>query len=96
MSQGTNVRYGSKADSEARPSDVCFTSKSGHSGRYWILLLVGKGAQIRGASPVKLPRREFLHLTAGTAALPVGSRFAWAQAYPSRPVRIVVGFPPGT
>jgi tripartite-type tricarboxylate transporter receptor subunit TctC len=44
---------------------------------------------------VKLPRRKFLYLTAGAAAL-VESRFAWAQTYPSRPVRIVVGFPPGT
>jgi tripartite-type tricarboxylate transporter receptor subunit TctC len=45
---------------------------------------------------MKLPRRKFLHLTAGTAALSVGTRFAWAQTYPSRLVRIVVGFPPGT
>src|SRR5215468_5159958 len=44
---------------------------------------------------MKLPRREFLHLTAGAAALPAVSRFAWAQAYPSRPVRFVVGFPAG-
>jgi tripartite-type tricarboxylate transporter receptor subunit TctC len=44
---------------------------------------------------MKLPRRQFLHLAAGAAALPAVSRFAWAQAYPSRPVRIVVGFPAG-
>jgi tripartite-type tricarboxylate transporter receptor subunit TctC len=44
---------------------------------------------------MKLPRRKFLHLAAGAAALPATSRFAWAQAYPTRPVRIVVGFPPG-
>jgi tripartite-type tricarboxylate transporter receptor subunit TctC len=44
---------------------------------------------------VKLPRRNFLHLAAGAAALPTISRVAWAQAYPSRPVRIVVGFPAG-
>jgi hypothetical protein len=41
------------------------------------------------------PRRRFLGLAAGAAALPAASRIAWAQAYPSRPVRIVVGFPPG-
>jgi tripartite-type tricarboxylate transporter receptor subunit TctC len=41
---------------------------------------------------MKLPRRQFLHLAAGAAALPAVSRFAWAQAYPTRPVRIVVGF----
>jgi tripartite-type tricarboxylate transporter receptor subunit TctC len=44
---------------------------------------------------MKLPRRNFLHLAAGAAALPVVSRIAWAQAYPSRPVRIMVGFPAG-
>src|SRR5262249_54522343 len=43
---------------------------------------------------MKLPRRNFLHLTAGAAALPVLSRIATAQAYPTRPVRIIVGFAP--
>ena len=41
------------------------------------------------------PRRRFLGLAAGAAALPAVSRIAWAQSYPSRPVRIIVGFPPG-
>src|SRR5262249_39104707 len=40
---------------------------------------------------MKLPRLQFLHLAAGAAALPVISCIAWAQAYPTRPVRIVVG-----
>jgi tripartite-type tricarboxylate transporter receptor subunit TctC len=44
---------------------------------------------------MKLPRRNFLHLAAGAAALPVVSRIAFAQAYPSRPVRIIVPFPAG-
>jgi tripartite-type tricarboxylate transporter receptor subunit TctC len=44
---------------------------------------------------MKLPRRNFLHLAAGAAALPVVSRFAWAQAYPTRPVRLIIGYPPG-
>src|SRR6516164_2219647 len=43
---------------------------------------------------MKLPRRNFLHLAAGAAALPAVPRFARAQAYPSRPVRIIVGFAP--
>src|SRR5262245_307161 len=44
---------------------------------------------------MKLPRRNFLHLAVGAAALPALSQIAWAQAYPTRPVRIIVGFPPG-
>jgi tripartite-type tricarboxylate transporter receptor subunit TctC len=44
---------------------------------------------------VKLPRRKFLHLAAGAAALPVLPRIARAQTYPTRPVRIIVGFPAG-
>jgi tripartite-type tricarboxylate transporter receptor subunit TctC len=44
---------------------------------------------------MKLPRRQFLHLAAATAALPVASRIAWAQAYPSRPVRLIVGLAAG-
>src|SRR5215475_10312592 len=44
-------------------------------------------------TPMKLPRRNFLHLAAGAAALPALSRIAWTQAYPLRPVRIFVGFP---
>jgi hypothetical protein len=44
---------------------------------------------------MKLPRRNFLQLAAGTAALPAVSRITWAQAYPSRPVTIVVPYPAG-
>jgi tripartite-type tricarboxylate transporter receptor subunit TctC len=44
---------------------------------------------------MKLPRRNFLHLAAGAAALPAASRIAWAQAYPTRPLRLIIGYPPG-
>ena len=44
---------------------------------------------------MKCPRRTFLRLAMAAAALPAVSRIARAQAYPSRPVRIIVGFPPG-
>jgi tripartite-type tricarboxylate transporter receptor subunit TctC len=43
---------------------------------------------------MKLLRRQFLHLAAGAVALPAVSRFASAEGYPSRPVRLIVGFPP--
>src|SRR3954453_7254059 len=48
-----------------------------------------------GGSIMKFPRRTFLALAAGAAALPALPRTAWAQAYPSRLVRIIVGFPAG-
>src|SRR5215475_4986812 len=44
---------------------------------------------------MRLPRRQFLHLAAGAAALPTVSRFAIAQTYPTRPVRIIVGVAAG-
>jgi tripartite-type tricarboxylate transporter receptor subunit TctC len=44
---------------------------------------------------MKIPRRQFLCLAAGAAALPAISGSARAQTYPARPVRIIVGFPPG-
>jgi tripartite-type tricarboxylate transporter receptor subunit TctC len=44
---------------------------------------------------MKFPRRQFLHLAAGAAAVPLVPRIARAQAYPARPVRIIVPFPAG-
>jgi tripartite-type tricarboxylate transporter receptor subunit TctC len=45
---------------------------------------------------MKLPRRNFLHLAAGAAALPAVSRVARAQTYPTRLVRLIIGYPPGS
>jgi tripartite-type tricarboxylate transporter receptor subunit TctC len=56
---------------------------------------VARAQSNSGGDGMKLPRREFLHLAASVAALPALSRVALAQAYPSRPVRIVAGYPPG-
>jgi tripartite-type tricarboxylate transporter receptor subunit TctC len=61
--------------------------------------LTDLGATVRAfwrGTIMKLPRRQFLHLAAGAAALPAVSRVAWAQAYPSRPVRWIVGFAAGS
>src|SRR3974377_592999 len=44
---------------------------------------------------MKLPRRQFLYVAAGAAALPAVSRDASSQSYPARPIRWIVGFPPG-
>ena len=44
---------------------------------------------------MRLPRRTFLRMAAGAAALPLASRLAWAETYPSRPVRLLVGYAPG-
>ena len=49
---------------------------------------------MKGDSTLKLPRRQFLHLAASAAFLPAVSRVASAQTYPSRPVRIIVGYAP--
>ena len=51
-------------------------------------------ATVKGGSRMKLPRRQFQHLAAGAGALPAVSRFAFAQAYPSRPVRVIVPIAP--
>src|SRR6266852_6582504 len=56
---------------------------------------VAHTARILESTAMKPSRRTFLHLAAGAAALPAVSRIARAQAFPSRPVRIVVGFPAG-
>ena len=52
-------------------------------------------AREEDANEQNFPARNFLHLTAGAAALPAVSRIARAQTYPSRPVRIIVGFAAG-
>src|ERR1700681_4211418 len=48
-----------------------------------------------GSIAMRLPRRKFLHLAAGAAALPAMRSSASALDYPARPVRVIVGFPPG-
>ena len=55
-----------------------------------------RSSDVKGSVKMKFPRRSFLHLAAGAAALPAVTRIAWAQTYPSRPVHVIVGSPPAT
>src|SRR5215472_17326101 len=59
------------------------------------IIVGGQGCSSSWSITVKLPRRQFLHLTVGAAMLSAVSRIAWAQAYPSRPVSLIAGFAPG-
>src|SRR5438094_6538770 len=59
-----------------------------------LMVCVGRRSNSRGMT-MKLPRRKFLHLAVGAATLPSLSRIASADNYPTRPVRIIVGFPAG-
>src|SRR4051812_11334089 len=59
------------------------------------LARVSSSHTFSGGNALRLPRRQFLHLAAGAAALPVISRTARAQSYPTRPARIIVPFAPG-
>src|SRR4249920_1903239 len=62
------------------------------SGANWVGVF---SSIIPDEDDMKLPRRQFLHLAAGAAALPAVSRIARGQAYPTRPIRLVIPFPPG-
>lgn len=62
--------------------------------RFHLICLAGLHSRQKGAF-MQLPRRHFLRLAASAAALPAVSRIARAQSYPTRPIRLVVPFPPG-
>src|SRR5215469_6056566 len=76
---GWHVRFVPKADIQAAFRYYCWWAR----------------VQVRGTSPVKLPRRQFLHLAAGAAVSLALPRIASALDYPTRPVRWIVGFLPG-
>ena len=59
------------------------------------MVLAARGFILRAKPTMDLPRRRFLHLATGAAALPAAARIARAQPYPTRPVRIIVGFAAG-
>jgi hypothetical protein len=99
---GRLVKDNSKTASGTRPSLPINGSVSAVGGRSDSNFeLAGARGELCGAPRLvrrhlmNLPRRKFLHLAAGAAALPVLPLIAGAQTYPARPVRIIVGFPLG-
>src|SRR5262249_423958 len=82
---------GARDLSQGRDREVVAHHQGGEHQRE----LASSSRAFRKGNAMKLPRRQFLHLAAGAAALSAVSHIAWAQTYPTRPVRIVVGFPPG-
>src|SRR5712671_1906742 len=65
-----------------------------HTSHHYVFTRNARRPRGKPMMKTKLCRRQFLHLAAGATALPAVSRIAWAQAYPTRPVRIIVGGPP--
>jgi hypothetical protein len=94
-SGGGPVISGTEADRPAVPSRCRPTRGSCRSRSKRKAVTAAIKAFKRKAAPI-LPRRQFLHLAAGAAALPAESRIARAQNYPARPVRLIVGFPAGS
>src|ERR1700681_2897216 len=68
------------------------TLSSAHASRWCTFFLERQRACRKSMKPT---RRQFLHLAAGAGAVPAVSRNTWAQTYPARPVRIIVGYPSG-
>jgi tripartite-type tricarboxylate transporter receptor subunit TctC len=86
------VSVSKRCKSRAKTPPIVSESRRTRRGRVETAMLHGRPLRVKA---IEFPRRRFLHLAAGAAALPTISRMAWAQAYPTRPVRIIVGFPPG-
>jgi tripartite-type tricarboxylate transporter receptor subunit TctC len=79
---------------KSRAETPAIVSKNGRAQRRPVEAAMLHGHPFR-VNATNVPRRRFLHLAAGAAAVPATSRIAMAQAYPTRPVRFIVPFPPG-
>src|SRR5215467_677353 len=86
-------REGARVRDRQTSSDVRFVPKADIQAAFGFYCRWARVLKC-GASPVKLPRRNFLHLAGAAAALPAVSRIARAQTYPSRPVRLIVPLAP--
>jgi tripartite-type tricarboxylate transporter receptor subunit TctC len=71
------------------------TEQASRHARATLGLIADRRCRRDGICAMKVPRRRFLHLAAGVAALPALSRIARAHGYPTRPVHMIVGFPAG-
>src|SRR5262249_24932931 len=94
---GESRRPGQGAPAICRRGGACRERRSGSSRGRGRAGLRGAGALIgrNEASALKLPRRRFLYLAGAAAAPPSLARRAAAQTYPTRPVRLIIGYPPG-
>ena len=89
MAPGAACQASPASDYRSNPTAFINSGACSTAGRGYLRPKATRG------DDMKLPRRRFLHLATSAAALPASSRFAWAQAYPSRPVHILVGFAAG-
>jgi tripartite-type tricarboxylate transporter receptor subunit TctC len=84
------IRANRKSKAETKP--IASTTWRTQRRSVGVAMLYGHPSRVRAT---KLPRRQFLHLAAGSAAIPAVSRIARAQTYPSRPITMLVPFPAG-
>src|SRR5262245_25271847 len=75
-------------------TDCAFASSLGRQAALSLTALAGTQGQA-GNKELGMKRRQFLQLAAAAAALPTAARYAWAQSYPTQPIRILVGYAAG-
>jgi hypothetical protein len=86
--RGRYAHVAMRSRARKREPGPAYSSRAGEAGSL-------RASQCSGMGTMKLPRRQFLHLAAGAAALPFARQVAWAQAYPTRPITLIVPFAAG-
>src|SRR5262245_4195287 len=85
------ARYASRTLKGAKPADLPVLQSSKFEFVINVQTARALGIEVPNSIQLLAERRNFLHLAAGAAALPALSRIAWAQTYPTRPLRIMIG-----